>query len=309
MGRNHLRVLSTLPQFELVGLFDANGEVAASQAKLYGIQAFDNYEALLNEVQAVHVATPSRLHEEYAVAAARAGRHVLVEKPLALTLAAADAIIAACEANKVTLCVGHIERYNPAITALANVVEPSDLISLDFQRLSPFDGRVQDADVVFDLMVHDLDILGWLVPAAIKRVQSQGVCCSSKRLDYAQALIEYESGIVASLTASRVTETKVRSARINGQGFCVVVDSLNRQVSVFRKTTYDLNAGSNIRYLQESVVQQVAVPFIEPLRAECEEFARAINEGDTPKTNAATARRAVELCELIVAGATIQPPE
>jgi predicted dehydrogenase len=305
MGRNHLRLLAELPQFELVGLFDRDERAAAKQAACYGIRAFESYEALLETVQAVHVALPSSLHRQYAVDAAEAGCHVLVEKPLALTLEDADAIIAACTANDRTLCVGHVERYNPAIAILAKLIETPDIISLDFQRLSPFDGRIQDADVVFDLMVHDLDILGWLLPGPIRRVQSQGACVHSDRLDYAQALIEYESGAVASLTASCITETKVRSVRLNGRDSCVMIDCLKRQVDIFRGTQYRIEEGrSAIQYRQKSSIEQVAVPSIEPLRAEFEEFARAIRAHDTPATDGTAARRAIELCGLIVARAT-----
>ncbi|MDR2587040.1 MAG: Gfo/Idh/MocA family oxidoreductase, partial [Coriobacteriales bacterium] len=280
MGRNHLRVLSTMPQFELVGLYDADAAAATGQAEQYGIEAFSRFEDMLEAVEAVHVVVPSFLHREFACAAAAKGRHVLVEKPIALTLEDADAIIAACEAQGVTLCVGHVERYNPAIATLADIVERDDIIAIDFRRLSPYDERVQDADVVHDLMVHDLDILNWLVPLPLRRLSAQGAQVHSDKLDYAQALLEYEGGTVASLTASRATESKIRAIQITGRKAFIIVDCLNRSVEISRKTHYTLDVGRDISYRQESIVEKVFVPFKEPLLAEFEEFARAIVAGD-----------------------------
>lgn len=305
MGRNHLRVLSTMPQFSLVGLFDVSPKDAKAQAELYGITAFETFEALCEAVDAVHIVVPSSLHKEYALVAVQHKCHVLVEKPIALTLVDADAIIDACKAEGVTLCVGHVERYNPAVITLADILDPTDIIALDFQRLSPYDPRISDTDIVHDLMIHDVDVLNWLVPKPIERLQSQGARIHSKdALDYAQAFIEFEGGIVASLTGSRVTETKVRAARITCRDKVVTIDYINRNVEVSRATHYTQENGRSTQYRQENTIEKVMVPEKEPLLAEFEEFARSITQGIEPKTSGKDARRALEICDLITASTT-----
>lgn len=304
MGRNHLRVLSTMSQFSLVGLYDVSPTNAQAQAAEYDITAFETYEALCDAVDAVHVVVPSSLHKEYACKAAERNCHVLVEKPIALSVEDADDIIAACEEHGVTLCVGHVERYNPAVIVLSEIVKPEDIIALDFQRLSPYDPRISDADIVHDLMIHDVDVLNGLVPKPIKRLQSQGALIHSQALDYAQALIEFEGGIVASLTASRVTETKVRTARVTCHDKVVTIDYINRTVEISRLTSYKQELGHNTHYRQENTIEKVMVPVKEPLLAEFEEFFRSITEGTAPKTSGKDARTALKICDSITAAAT-----
>jgi predicted dehydrogenase len=305
MGRNHVRVLSSMPEFELVGLYDINATAATALAEQFGVRSFATAEELYQQVDAVHIVVPSFLHRKYACAAAGRGLAVLVEKPIALSLADADAIIAACKQNNVVLCVGHVERYNPAIVTLASIIAQEELVSLDLQRLSPFDGRIIDADVVQDLMIHDLDILNSLVPEKPMHISSQGVRMHGTQLDYAQALLCYDSGIVASLTASRITESKVRTAHIHTKNAYISVDLLNRSIEISRKTSFKLDVGYEARYRQESVVEKVFVPFKEPLVAEFEEFARCIQSKALPKTSGGDARRALDLCQRISDGAAV----
>ncbi len=305
MGRNHLRVLASMPAFSLTSLYDPDAMVARQQAAIYGITACESLEQLYDSVDAVHVVSPSFLHAQHACMAADAGCHLLVEKPIALTLEDADAIIAAARQNSRVLCVGHVERYNPAIVTLKDIVAQEEVLSVDFQRLSPYDGRIGDANVVYDLMIHDLDVLNWLMPQEPARVNSHGVIVFSNQLDYAQAIISYESGTVASLTASRITESKVRKANINTRNAYINVDYLNRSIEISRKTRFNLDVGYQAQYLQESIIEKVFVPFKEPLVTEFEEFARCIHNGDTPATNGETARKALMLCEQITKGAFV----
>lgn len=303
MGRNHLRVLSTMSEFELVGCYDANAEAAKGQAALYGITAFESQEALFDAVDLVHVVTPSFLHRDCAVAAAKAGCHVLVEKPIALALDDAQAIIDTCSEAGVRLCVGHVERYNPAIVALQDILSQEEIISVDFQRLSPFSNRISDADVVQDLMIHDIDILDAIAKAPITRVVSHGAKVYTDKLDYAQALVTYEDGMVASLTASRVTESKVRQAQINARNAYILVDYLNRTVEVSRKTNFTLDVGHPIEYKQENILEKVFVPMAEPLRTEFAHFAKCIRTGEEVSTSGEMGKQALELCMKISAEA------
>lgn len=305
MGRNHLRVLSTMPEYNLIGCYDAVPEAAKAQASHYGIVAFSSMEELFAAVDVVNIAAPSSLHKEIAIAAAKAGCHVLVEKPIALNGADAQEIIDACNKAGVRLCVGHVERYNPAIVTLAEIIGREELISVDFRRMSPFYNRISDADVVQDLMIHDIDILNAIAKSPIKRVVSQGAVVFTDRLDYAQALVTYEDGLVASLTASRVTESKIRKAQINAKNAFVRVDYLNRAVEVSRKTNFSLDVGHPLEYTQENIVEKVFVPMSEPLRSEFEHFAHCINTGDEIKTSGEMGKKAIELCMQISENALV----
>ncbi|WP_139651416.1 Gfo/Idh/MocA family protein [Raoultibacter phocaeensis] len=296
MGRNHLRVLSSMHEYELVGCFDVNFESAKQQAELYGIQAFRSQEELFDAVDEVHIVTPSFLHEECAVAAAKAGCHVLVEKPIALTLEAAQNIIDACESAGVRLCVGHVERFNPAITTLLEILKQEEVLSVDFRRMSPFDRRVSDASVVQDLMIHDIDVLNAIADSPVKRVVGQGANVYTDKLDYAQALVEFENGLLASLTASRITETKIRCAEINARNAFIAVDYLNRSVRISRKTNFTLDVGYSLQYKQENIIEQVFVPSNEPLRAEFQHFANCIQTGEPVATSGEMGKKALALC-------------
>lgn len=305
MGCNHLRVLSTMPEYELIGCYDASSEACSAQASLYGIRAFASLDELFAAVDVVNIATPSFLHQEHAVAAARAGCHVLVEKPIALTVDDAQSIINACNQAGVRLCVGHVERFNPAIAALSGILANEKILAVDFKRLSPFSSRISDADVVQDLMIHDIDILNSIATSPIKRVVSHGAKVYTDMLDYAQALVTYEDGMIASLTASRVTESKVRELCISAKNAFVVVDYLNRTVEISRKTNFELNIGHSMEYKQENIIERVFVPMFEPLRSEFEHFAFSIHTDGEIKTSGEMGKRAVELCTAISQGALV----
>ncbi len=303
MGKNHLRVLSSMPEYDLVGCYDSVPEAAQQQAELYGIKAFESQEALFDAVDEVHIVTPSFLHKDCAVAAAEAGCHVLVEKPIALSLEDAQAIIDACALAKVRLCVGHVERFNPAIMTLADIIAQEELISINFARMSPFYSRVSDADVVQDLMIHDIDVLNSIASSPIKRVVSHGSQVYTDKLDYCQALVTYEDGLLASLTASRVTETKVRNAQINAKNAFIAVDYLNRTVEVSRKTHFELDVGYAVHYKQENIIEKVFVPINEPLRSEFAHFANCIKTGEPVATSGEMGKQALDLCMQISANA------
>ncbi|BDE96234.1 Gfo/Idh/MocA family protein [Raoultibacter timonensis] len=300
MGKNHVRVLSTMAECQLVGCYDVNEALAKEQAQRYGIAAFGSPEELYAAVDVAHIVVPSFLHKEYAVAAAQAGCHVLVEKPIALNVEDAQAIIDACSDAGVRLCVGHVERFNPAISTLMNIIDQEEVISVDFRRMSPFYGRVSDASVVEDLMIHDVDVLNAIAgDAGIKRVASQGAKVYTDKLDYAQALVTYDNGLVASLTASRVTESKIRKAEISAKNCYIDVDYLNRTVEISRKTNFSLDVGYPVQYRQENIVEKVMVPISEPLRAEFEHFFSCIKDGSEIATSGEMGKRALELCERI----------
>ena len=299
MGRNHLRVLSTMHEYELVGCFDTVASAAQTQAALYGIRAYENMDELLADVDVAHVVVPSFLHREIAIQAAQHGCHVLVEKPIALTVEDAQAIIDACESNGVRLCVGHVERFNPAVIAMSQVIKTEELVAAEFHRMSPFYGRVSDASVVQDLMIHDIDVLNSLAQAPVKKVSAHGVKLYTDKLDFCQALVTFEDGFCASLVGSRVTEAKIRTADIDCKKAHISIDYIDRKVEVSRKTSFQLDAGHDIQYTQENIIERVVVPNTEPLRAEFAHFAHCIVSGDEVLTSGEMGLRALQLSDMI----------
>ena len=302
MGRNHLRVISEIPFYELVGLYDTNHENAQKAAQMYHTRAFEDMQSLLDAVDAVSVAVPSSLHREVAVEAARMRRHIMLEKPIALNAADGHQIINACAAAGTVLMVGHIERYNPVISELLKVLEHERIFALSICRLSPFDPRTGDASVVQDLMIHDIDLLCALVDAPILHIASQGISVYSEKPDHVQTQIEFENRLLAQITASRITESKVRRLEVTAQNAYIVADLLSRTVDIMRQTRFLPGMERGMSYRQENVVEKVYVPMGEPLRAEFVHFAECVMAGTRPRTDGESALKALTICERVAEG-------
>lgn len=299
MGSNHLRVLSSMQECELVGCCDVDTGLAAEKAKAFDIEAYATPEELFGAVDAVHVVVPSKLHRDMVVLAASKGCHVLVEKPIALVIEDAREMISACRNAGVRLCVGHVERYNPVVLALGSILKNERPLALDFHRMSPFYERVADASVVQDLMIHDADVLLSLVPSPVDGISAHGASVRSGKLDYCQALVHFENGVCASLTASRVTESKIRTADITCEHAFIEADYINRSVEIARKTSFSLDVGYEVQYRQENIREKVVVPISEPLRNEFAHFVSCIRTGDEIATSGEAGLKALELCMAI----------
>ncbi len=210
LGRHHVRILASLPEAELVGIYDQKVELAAGLAEEHGTVSCRSLEELCERAEAVVLAVPTFAHGQLGLEILKGGRHLLVEKPMTSTLEEADALLAAKAPGKV-LAVGHVEFYNPAVRALLAVGEKPRF--LEFQRLSQFTPRSLDVDVVLDLMIHDLQILHALDPSEIAEVRCTGIDVLSQKIDIASARIELASGVTANITASRVSAEPVRKLR------------------------------------------------------------------------------------------------
>ena len=212
LGYHHARHYRALPDVTLAGIYDPRAERAREVAAELGTRAFSSLADLLAAVDALSVVVPTPNHHEVAMAAVRAGRHVLVEKPLAATIAEAEAIVAAARTARVVLQTGHIERFNRAVRAAAPHVSGPKYIESD--RVAPFVIRGSDVAVILDLMIHDLDLVLSLVGEPVTDVRASGIGVLSKSVDIATARIEFQSGAVANLTASRMARERVRKLRI-----------------------------------------------------------------------------------------------
>ena len=290
LGQHHARVYESLPEARLVGVYDVDQGRAAEVAARHSCRAFAHLRDLLAEADAVSVAVPTVDHHRVARAVLEEGKHTLVEKPIASSLAEADDLIRAAAGRGVVLQVGHIERFNPAVDVLrATVREPR---FIEVHRLGEFSPRSLDIDVVLDLMIHDLDILSSLDASEVVRVDAVGVPVLTPKVDIANARIRFASGLIANLTASRVSAEKVRKFRVFSPRTYISVDFTAREARVYRLRESPVGP--------EIVVERTAAPEEEPLRRQLAGFLRSARDGTPPTVSGADGRRALGLALTIL---------
>lgn len=292
LGRHHARhhaAFAAAGRTELVGVCDAGEETAKQVAAENKCDYFTDWRALIEKTDAVSIVTPTGTHTEIACAFLEKGVHVLVEKPIARTLAEADLMIATAEKTGAKLMVGHLERYNPAMVALRPHVE--NPLYFEIHRVSPFPNRSLDVDVVLDVMIHDLDAVQWLVGenVPVTAIQAVGIPVISDKVDAANARIEFENGAVANVTASRIGTEKIRKTRFYQTNAYVVLDYATKFASL---TSLAPNA---IHPLLGISVNRLEIKDVEPLRAELEAFLHSIERDVAPPITAYDGRRALNL--------------
>ena len=292
LGRQHARIhaaLSAEGQTQFVSVCDIAEETARAIAAERETEWTTDWRTLIGKIDAVSLAVPTESHSEIACALLEAGIHVLVEKPISRTLEEADRMIAASEKSGALLQVGHLERYNPALVALRPHVRGP--LYFEIHRVGEFTARSLDIDVVLDLMIHDLDIVQWLVGEEVEvtDVRAVGIPVLTERVDAANARIEFASGAVANITASRVGMEKIRKMRFFQPHDYIAVDYATRRATIsnLAPAKDSLWPGVNINHLE--------IDDKEPLRAEIEAFLRAAREGLRSPVSGADGRRALSL--------------
>jgi virulence factor len=304
MGAHHIRTYSMLGGLcELHGIHDRDPDRCAAVARQFATRPFASIDELLGQVHAVSICTPSALHVEHALLALRSGVDVLIEKPAALSVAQARELRAAlsdCPRNPVVQ-VGHIEHFNPAVREVAKLLEGERLVALELQRLSPFDGRILDADVVQDLMLHDIHVLLSLAGSReLCGVHAVGRTVRSAALpDYAVATLTFDDGLIGTLVASRVTEEKIRRLSATTEQSHITVDYLRRTVERCRSTLLELDGGGSRTYRQESLLERVFVPIEEPLVAQLRSFLQCVRERGRPAVDLQTGIRCLAVVQAI----------
>ncbi len=292
LGRHHGRNYAELAakgRVDMIGVCDANAETAMLIAADNKCPSFTDWRDLLGKVDAVSIATPTETHCEIACAFLETGVHVLVEKPIALTLDEADKMIAAAEKSGAKLMVGQLERFNPAMVALRpHVTNP---LYFEIHRVSPFPNRSLDVDVVLDVMIHDLDAIQWLVGDDVKvtEIRAVGIPVISDKVDAANARIEFENGAVANITASRIGTEKLRKTRFYQTGSYVVLDYGTKFASV---TSLNPDAAHPLLGIS---INRLEITDVEPLRAEITAFLDAIENDEAPPVTGEDGRRALGL--------------
>ena len=289
-GQCHARILSTLQGAQLVAVVDIDADRAAAVAAETRAVPETDVTALTGRVDAVTLAVPTESHHAVALPLLERGVSVLVEKPMARSVAEADALVAAAEASGAVLAVGHTERYNPAVVAALPLVRAPRFIEV--HRIGEFPARSLDIDVVFDVMIHDLDIILTAVKSDVATVEAVGVPVLTERVDIANARLRFMSGCIANITASRISRDRVRKLRFFQRDAYISVDCAEQEVEGWRVTR---PLGSDPRI----VGGKVDVLRGEPLEREIEDFVRAVAEGIPPRVGGADGRRALALAQRV----------
>ncbi|WP_430686014.1 Gfo/Idh/MocA family oxidoreductase [Leptolyngbya sp. AN02str] len=301
MGQHHTRVLSLLKDVELVGVSDVNVERGLDTAGKYRVRFFEDYHELIERVDAVCIAVPTRLHHPVGMACLQAGVHVLIEKPIAASIAEAESLVNAAAETNCILQVGHIERFNPAFQELSKVLKTEEILALEAHRMSPYSMRANDVSVVLDLMIHDIDLLLELAGSHVVRLSASGSRASdSGYLDYVTATLGFANGIVATLTASKVTHRKIRRISAHCRNSLTEADFLNNEILIHRQTTANCRTDyGQVLYRQDGLIEKVYTSNIEPLHAELEHFVTCVRGGNPPSVGGEQALKALRLASLI----------
>jgi predicted dehydrogenase len=291
-GKHHARILSTLPGAELVAVVDTNRDRAEEVAAATGARPVFDAREVLDRIDAVTIAVPTDMHRLVAVPFLEAGIPVLVEKPIARSLAEADDLIDAARKANVILAVGQSERFNPAIAAVKPLV--TDPRFIEVHRLGTFPERSLDIDVVFDLMIHDLDAVLSLVGSDVSSIEAVGVPVLTGRVDIANARLRFANGCIANLTASRISRERIRKIRLFQPASYLSVDYSAQTVQHWR-----LVKGNGP--LPAILPGDVEVVHEEPLKRELSNFLESVAAGQPPLVTGEDGRRALALAEQITA--------
>lgn len=295
LGRHHARVYASLPGATLVGVVDTLPGRARQVAEPLGTRAFSSHEELFGKVDAVSIACPTTLHAEIGEQFLRQGVHVLVEKPIAHTLEDADRLIRAAGDNGRVLQVGHLERFNPAVMQLREIVRKPRFF--EAHRMGLFSPRSLDIDVILDLMIHDLDIICLLAPSPVAHLTAVGIAILTNRIDIANTRIQFADGCVANITASRVSMEKIRKLRLFQKQEYISLDYTRQDVAVF---SLNRNPSGGI---PEIISRKLTPEKKEPLQEELRSFLNAARGLGPVECSGEDGRKALALALQILAQA------
>ena len=299
MGSNHARVFAGLPGTELVGIADPDAKQAEFVANTLGCSAVGDVDALLAlGIDAVTIAAPTHLHRDITLACVARGVHVMVEKPVASTVEEGHEIIAAARRAGVTLMVGHVERFNPAVEAIKEAIRNEDILSIAITRVGPFPPRMSNVGVVIDLAVHDIDLIRWFTDSDIVEVQPQLSSAVAEREDIALLQFRTASGVLAHINTNWLTPFKARTVYIATRKKYLMADLLTRQVT--ECFGFQADGSYSMRHL--------SVGHAEPLRAELIDFIKAVGARQAPAVTGEEGVASLEIAMRCLNGGAIAEP-
>ena len=312
LGKIHARIYDELPSVELVAVADIDDKSAESIAAMYNCRAMRDHREMIDEVDAVSVVVPTDLHFKVASDFIKAGKHVIVEKPMTHKLQEAEELVSLSRKHKIVMQVGHVERFNPAVVAVQEHIKSPRFIECD--RISPFSFRSMDVGVVLDMMIHDIDIVLAFVDSPAVEIDAMGVSIVGNNEDMANARIRFENGCIANLRASRVSRTTMRKIRIFQTDTYVSLNYGTHKAQVFKKTgSFDPETlmrfkekAPSIKDAQEMMfekilsIKEIDIVFEEPLKKELESSGQSIESGAEPIVPGDMALRAMQIATHIL---------
>ena len=307
LGSIHTKLWKHNTEVDLVGIYDIDKDRAITIANEYFIKSFDSLEDLLNEVDAITIASPTVTHYDVAIQAIVKNKYCFIEKPITTSYEEAEKLIELAEKNKIIIQVGHVERFNPALVAVRDI--KIDPMFIEAHRLSQFRPRATDVSVVHDLMIHDIDLMLWLVKSEVSTLDATGVSVITNTLDIANARIKFQNGAVANLTASRLSAHPMRKMRIFQKNAYLSIDFGNQDVEYFYLSENLNHENDQIATLLGSIQDGVKnqniyyskppVPKLNAIEEEQKAFINAIKYNEPIKVDAYSAAKALKIAEEI----------
>ena len=307
LGKLHTKMLSQISTSDLVGIYDSNPEQAKITSNEFRVKPFSNIDELLNSVQAISIAATTSAHYELAKKCFEKDIHVFVEKPITATIEQAEELIKIADDKKLKFQVGHIERFNPALISLERYINEPLFIQTD--RLSQFNPRGTDVAVVLDLMIHDIDIILSLVKAEVKNIEASGVAVVSDTIDIANARIQFNNGAVANVTASRISQKKMRKMRIFQRDNYIALDFITGVSEVYRLIPLDEKANASAISFGEIgigerkkrvVYEQPEIKEVNALKYELELFVDSVLNDKKPVVSGIDGLKALKVADIIL---------
>ena len=305
LGKIHLKLLQQSSKYQLVGFYDPSEENAKKVAEEFGYTSYNSINELIDAVDVVDIVTPTLSHVECAKNAIEKGRHIFIEKPIAKTILEAEAIKTLASQYHVKGQVGHVERFNPAFTAVKDMID--NPMFIETHRLAEFNPRGTDVPVVLDLMIHDIDIILSVVKSKVKNIHASGISVISETPDIANARIEFENGCVANLTSSRISMKNMRKTRFFQKDAYISVDLLEKKAEVVKMKDAPENPGDFDIILQNDEGVKKQIYFDNPqvtnnnaILDELETFADAINNDTTPIVTLNNGAEALRIAQWVI---------
>ena len=307
LGKLHTKMFKSIDYCELVGIYDSNPNQAEDVSKEYSVPAINSLDELLKQIDAVSISATTTSHYELAKKCFENGIHVFIEKPITASIKEAEELLEISEKKKLNLQVGHIERFNPALVAMEKYIDEPRFIQTD--RLAQFNPRGTDVAVVLDLMIHDIDIILSLVKSDVIDVQANGVAVVSDHLDIANARLQFENGAVANVTASRISQKKMRKMRIFQRDSYIALDFVTGVAEAYRLLPPDTEINPNLISFGEIgvgekrkklVYEQPEQKELNALQHELQLFVNSIINGTKPVVSGIDGLRALKVAEIII---------
>jgi predicted dehydrogenase len=294
LGKFHAEKYNSIPNSELIAVVDANPETSQEIAQKLNVQSLTDYTELKSKVDAVSIVVPTQLHYDTAKFFLENGIHVLLEKPITTTVAEATELVKIATTNKLIFQVGHLERFNPAILALKNIINKP--LFIESHRVAPFNPRGADVNVILDLMIHDIDIIMNMVNSKVTHIDANGVKVLSNDIDIANTRLQFESGCVANVTASRAGLKSERKMRLFQHDAYIAIDFQNKKLGIHRKGEGEMHPGVSNIDSEEQIFEQG-----DALYSEIESFLDAITNKTVPVVSGEDGRLALETALKITA--------